>query len=341
MLQNTPRGSVRPWRQATASLDSTCTLARPARVGAQIQCPVLPAQLENRSPVLLRGRARIRPLVKHRTPSREILRSQPRVDRERRAHRLGQRPAQCARSGLLNWRQAIVGHPFNGVVGRLPRECGVGDRSQGVDVRPRTLRYCIAVLFDRCVARRQDGGQRLGVLPHLLPGGTEIDEHGGAVASQHHVGRLDVPMEHACLVNGSESFRQGRQHRANFGLPHRSSRRKLLGKALAIQVVHHQVGRALSLHDPVHSDHVGMIEPCQRPRLPNEPPQTPGVVADRRRGSGDHRAVFASHTPIPGKVFLHCHMALQSQIESQVGDSESARTELTTHLEPFEPGAFG
>ena len=66
------------------------------------------------------------------------------------------------------------------------------------------------------IDRSAQGGRRGGgpVLEDGLAGQVEVQEHGHAVGSHQHVGRLDIAVEHAPVVGVVEGLGQPAPHQA-------------------------------------------------------------------------------------------------------------------------------
>ena len=95
---------------------------------------------------------------------------------------------------------SVVDDPIDRV-GRRTAGDRVMDRgSQGVDIRPRSLRGG-RELLDRGVARGEDRRHRLRPSGYCGAGGAEIDQHGVTVAIDQDIGGFDIAMQEAHLVD--------------------------------------------------------------------------------------------------------------------------------------------
>ena len=97
-------------------------------------------------------------------------------------------------------------------------------RGSGIDVAPRPLLAVEGLLLDRCVLRRHHAGQRAAA--DGLPGGTEIDQDGHAVAPDDDVRRLDVAVQEALGMDRGEAGQKPIAQRQHLG-----GRQKLPGIA--------------------------------------------------------------------------------------------------------------
>ena len=138
---------------------------------------------------------------------------------------------------------------------------------------------------------------------------------------------LDIPVQKAALMHFPQAV-QHRQHQFQRRPPRQFSAMpfQILQQALALVVIHHQIGRPIGLEEIPHPHHVGMIELGQGSGFIQERPQPdleqfPILLRVRRQGPP---AGIPPHQ-IAGAILLDRYLHLQGQIEAEIGHAESAR----------------
>ena len=237
------------------------------------------------------------------------------------------------RHGLLNasddvaWRvggqQATLGESlvqnFRSLGRTLSREHLEHGGSKRVDIHHNgeTVAVAVARLLERGVARcaAADGGARLWLSALvILFGEAEIDEHGLAVGSHHHVGRFHIEVQHLAAVHETygSTYLPGQPDGLFCGETAQGRLGYRVVKAHAVDEFHGVVGRAVGNEHLQYTHDVGMLQRAEVACLALE---LLAVIAEQsalRRAAACHGVARASVHLFHEKL-LHCniHVAVE------------------------------
>ena len=200
-------------------------------------------------------------------------------------------------------------------------------RRQAVDVGPRSL-LVRGQLLGGGIARREDRRQRRRAIGHRRPRRAEVDQRRVVLGIEDDVGRLDVAMQEARLVDLLEAAEQPLEQTLD------DRRRQLLValqallERLAARQPHDHVGRAVGLEEVVDADDRGnALERRQNAGLLEKALAAPDEVFGKlRRARHDRRAVFAQRQRCR-QIFLDRDFAAERRVAGVVGDAETAVAE--------------
>ena len=210
----------------------------------------------------------------------------------------------------------------------------MAQRTQRVDVRPRTLLPLLRILLHRRIPRRQDRRHRSALRHHRLPRRPEIQQHRRAVLiAQHDVPRLDVPVHHPGAVHLLQTVQQRQQNAPHFRLRQRLPILQPLRKRLPLHILHRDVAGAVGAEEAVDLHDAAVPEARQHPRLLKEAVQAPLediLVGLRPRR---HRQAALADGAVRGQVFLDGDRDVEFGVPAQVGDAEAAGAEEAAQFE--------
>ncbi len=207
-------------------------------------------------------------------------------------------------------------------------------RGEPVDIRPRPLPRGAHLLGGR-VARREDRRHGRRLTGHRRTCCAEIDQGRMTLIVEHDVGRLDVAMQEARIVNLFETIEQRPQDPAdNVWLQSAPSTQPPI-QCFAAQKLHDDVGRAVLLQE-VEDPHDARrtMERCQRPAFGDEAVATLGEIVEDPGRARRHGRSVPAHCERCRQELLQGDFATELGVEGPVGDAEAALAQDGQHLVP-------
>jgi hypothetical protein len=218
----------------------------------------------------------------------------------------------------------VVEHAVEGAGRRLAGDGVIERGRETVDVGPRAL-LGRGHLLCGGIARREDGGERHAAARHRGPRGAEIDQGRIARIIEQDIGRLDVAMQKACIMNLLKTVEQRPQNTIDVFRAELAEARYARLERLAVQQLHDDVGGAVGLeevedlHDRRHA-----VQARQRTAFGDETLAPPAEIVGHLGGTRQHRGAVLANRQRRRQVFLDRHLAAELDVARAVGNAEAA-----------------
>ena len=215
--------------------------------------------------------------------------------------------AVAALAGHLRRRRHVVlVDAQRGFLGRMPGDGAVERAAQRVEIRPGALQAAVGgILLVRRVAGLDDAGHRAAHLGDGAARGTEVEQHGRAVAAHDDVVGGDVAMQEVLRVHHLQRVEQRGDDRIELFLRRQPAETAQPGlEALSLLEAHDHVGGRIGLEHARDAHDARVLEARERARLLQEVGAAPveGLLVAVGLGLDAHGGVAVAE--VEGVVFL-------------------------------------
>ncbi len=227
---------------------------------------------------------------------------------------------------------AIVQHTIDGTRRRLSGDRMIERCGQSVDVRPRSL-VCRAHLLRGGIAWREDRRRRRHMTGHRGARGPEVDQRRVALIVEHDVGRLDIAMQEARIVNLFEAIEHRPQYPAHGRRFQSSDRLQASVEGIAMDQFHDDISSVVQLEKVEDSNDPGRAMECRQGAAFGDEAFTPSgeIIDDPGRAWRYSRSMLAN-SQCGRQILLEGNFTAELGITCTVGNAKGALPQHGKHF---------